>query len=143
MNVLAILESDFVEICHAMVQGKLSQDKVRFANMATVCKYAVPEGYPDHPVKNSVIDVSRVQHPEQLYLAAVNQIGETLYATGSRAVAVVGVAKTILEAERIAENEIKRVQGKLFHREDIGTRELINRRIQQMQNLRHREYAAL
>ncbi len=143
MNVLAILETDFVEICRAMVTGRLTRDKVRFANLATVCKYAVPEGYPEHPLKNSMIDVSKIKNQAQLYLAAVNEVNGKLYATGSRAVAVVGVAKTILEAEEIAEEEIKRVQGKLFHREDIGTKELINRRIQQMCELRHRDYAIL
>jgi phosphoribosylamine--glycine ligase len=136
MNVLAILESDFVAICQALVTGRLSPSHVSFANLATVCKYAVPEGYPDHPVKDAVIDVSEVQHPEQLYLAAVDAREGQLIATGSRAAAVVGVAHTIAEAEKIAEEEINRIHGKLFHRADIGTTELIQRRIKQMEELR-------
>lgn len=136
MNALSLLETDFVAICEAMASGRLSPSKVRFANLATVCKYAVPEGYPDKPLKDFVIDVSQVLHPEQLYYAAVDERAGRLYATGSRAIAVVGMAETISAAEQIAESEIKRIQGQLFHREDIGTDALIQKRIKHMQELR-------
>ena len=62
MNVLAVLNSDFAAICQAMISGKLTRDLVQFANLATVCKYAVPEGYPDHPVKNTEINISDVKN---------------------------------------------------------------------------------
>jgi phosphoribosylamine--glycine ligase len=140
LNVLAILESDFAVICEAMVSGKLTPEMVTFANLATVCKYAVPDGYPDNAVKNVEIDIHGVQDQEQLYLGAVNQENGQLYATGSRTAAVVGIADNVVDAEKIAEAEINRIKGQLFHREDIGTRELINRRIHQMQELRQRDY---
>lgn len=136
MNVLAVLESDFVAICEAMLTGRLSASLIHFANLATVCKYAVPEGYPEQPIKDSIIDISHVIHPEQLYYAAVDERAGKLYATGSRAVAVVGIANTITAAEKIAEEEICRIRGKLFHRTDIGTDALIQRRIEQMRELR-------
>lgn len=136
MNVLSILESDLVAIAQAMISGKLSKDLVQFARLATVCKYAVPHGYPEEPVKNVEIDISSVKNNDQLYFAAVDMRDERLYATGSRAIAVVGVAKTIMEAEQLAEAEIQLVQGPLFHREDIGTETLIRRRVKQMQELR-------
>lgn len=136
LNVLSILETDFVSICEAMTKGCLTSDLVRFANLATVCKYAVPQGYPDQPIKDVEIDVSKVKNPEQLYFAAVDERAGKLYATGSRAVAIVGIAPTISEAEKIAEAEIQLISGPLFHREDIGTDYLIKRRIQHMQGLR-------
>ena len=143
LNVLAILATDFVDICVAMVRGTLSPALVEFSNLATVCKYAVPDGYPENALKNIPIDVSAVRDREQLYLAAVDDVDEKLYATGSRAVAVVGIADNVLSAEEIAEAEICRISGNLFHREDIGTRDAINRRIQQMQTLRLRDYQML
>lgn len=136
MNVLAILESDFVAICQAMVSGRLSSYLVNFANLATVCKYLVPNGYPVAPVKNVEVDLSAIKHPEQLYLAAVDERDGKLYATGSRTVAVVGIGETIADAERAAEAEVHRIQGPFFHREDIGTEALINKRVQQMRDLR-------
>ena len=126
MNVLAILQSDFVEICRSMVTGKLTRDKVKFANLATVCKYAVPRGYPDDPLKNVLVDISKIKNIEQLYLGAVNKVDGKIYATGSRTAAVVGIAETIFAAEEMAEKEIQRISGPLFHREDIGTYELIS-----------------
>jgi phosphoribosylamine--glycine ligase len=136
LNVLAILESDLVTICESMITGTLTPPLVQFANLATVCKYAVPNGYPDAPVKNVAIDISRVENTDQLYLAAVNLAGGKLFATGSRAVAVVGIGKTLDEAEKIAETEINLVRGPLFHRPDVGTQLLINNRIQFMKELR-------
>ncbi|MCE3238255.1 MAG: purD [Gammaproteobacteria bacterium] len=136
MNVLAILETDFVTICQALAAGRLQSIPIRFSPLATVCKYAVPEGYPEHPLKNECIDVSAVQNKEQLYFASVDERSGKLYATGSRAVAVVGVADTISAAEKIAEAEMNRITGKLFHRTDIGTTELIQQRVEQMKALR-------
>lgn len=136
LNVLAVLESDLLAIFQAIVEGKLTQDLVKFSTEATVCKYVVPEGYPDNPVKNKIIDVSQVDNHEQLYLGAVHEDGGVLHATGSRAAAVVGIGKTISVAEKIAEKGILQIAGSLFHRKDIGTDELITRRILNMQNLR-------
>lgn len=136
MNVLAVLESDLVDIFRAMVTGHLTHSHVKFANLATVCKYAVPEGYPDHPIKNSLIDISNVRDKDSLYFGSVDEVDGALYATGSRAVAVVGVANTISEAEKIAEFEMSNIHGKLFHRPDIGTDALIERRVQHMRELR-------
>ena len=61
---------------------------------------------------------------------------EGLCETGSRAIAVIGVADTIARAEAIAETEINHIKGPLFHREDIGTTELIEKRIEMMALLR-------
>lgn len=136
MNVLAILKSDFVELCQAITKGELTQEHARFANQATVCKYTVPNGYPDNPVKNQKIDISEVVNKDQLYFASVDQREDGLYEIGSRTIAIVGVADTIYEAEQIAETEINKIKGPLFHRKDIGTTELIQKRINIMNNLR-------
>jgi phosphoribosylamine--glycine ligase len=136
LNVLAILESDFLSLCTSMVDGTLTANQVYFAPKATVCKYAVPHGYPDDPVRNVAIDISAVADKELLYLAAVNQKDDKLYATGSRTAAYVGIADTSTEAELLAEIGIAQISGPLFHRKDIGTDALINQRIASMLRLR-------
>ena len=136
MNVLAILESDFVAICEAIVTGTLKQDLAEFSHTATVCKYAVPAGYPDQPVKNQRIDISAIQNPDQLYLAAVDQRTDGLYETGSRTAAVVGIAPTLTEAEALAQAEVEQIAGPVYHRSDIGTVELVQKRIEHMNSLR-------
>lgn len=136
MNVLSVLESDFIDICNAIADGTLDQIDVRFANKATVCKYTVPEGYPDSPVKNKPIDVSKIENPDGLFYASVDFKGADLVESGSRTIAVVGIADTISEAEAVAEKEVSAVKGPLFHRTDIGTAELVQKRIDHMNELR-------
>ena len=136
MNVLALLESDFIEICYAIAYGTLDQVDVRFANKATVCKYAVPEGYPDSPVKGKPIDVSGISNPDRLFYASVDIQNGQLVEAGSRTIAVVGMADSISEAEAVAEKEVSSIKGPLYHRTDIGTDEVIQKRINHMNLLR-------
>ncbi|MBT3300290.1 MAG: phosphoribosylamine--glycine ligase [Candidatus Marinimicrobia bacterium] len=136
MNVLPLLESDFIELCHRIADGTLDQMDVKFANKATVCKYAVPEGYPDNPVKGEPIDVSKIENPDELFYASVDFKGANLVEIGSRTVAVVGIADTISEAEKIAEKEVSSLSGPLFHRTDIGTDDVIRKRVDHMNALR-------
>ena len=137
MNVLPLLESDFVEVCHGIVNGDLDERNVSFSRRATVCKYAVPEGYPDSPVKGEPIDVSSVTDTSQLYYASVDMKDGTLIEAGSRTVAYVGIAGSLVKAEVKAATEISKVRGPLFHRTDIGTTELIQKRVEHMQTLRN------
>ena len=137
MNVLPLLESDFVEVCHGIVNGDLDERNVSFSRRATVCKYAVPEGYPDSPVKGEPIDVSSVTDTSQLYYASVDMKDGTLIEAGSRTVAYVGIAGSLVKAEAKAGAEISKVRGPLFHRTDIGTTELIQKRVEHMQTLRN------
>ena len=136
INVFSLLQSDFIEICLGIVNTALNECDVLFSNKATVCKYAVPEGYPDSPIKDARISISKIKNPDQLYLASVDFKNNILLESGSRTVAVVGIADTLNEAEALAENEIKCIEGPLFHRKDIGTNQLINKRIVHMKTLR-------
>ena len=49
---------------------------------------------------------------------------------------IVGSDNTINQAEKIAEDEISKITGPLFHRKDIGTSKLIRKRINQMKEIR-------
>lgn len=136
MNIFSLLQSDFIEICLGITNTTLSEYDVTFSNKATVCKYAVPEGYPDSPIKGELIDISKVENHDQLYFASVDIKEDSLIEAGSRTIAVVGIADTLQEAEAIAESEMMRIEGPLFHRKDIGTNQLINKRICHMKSLR-------
>ena len=136
MNVLSLLESDFIEICNGIADGTLDKMDVQFSKKATVCKYAVPEGYPNNPVKGEPIDISGISNPDGLFYASVDFKGANLVESGSRTIAVVGIADTISEAEIIAEKEISSIVGPLFHRKDIGTGAAIQKRIIHMNSIR-------
>ena len=136
MNVLSILETDLIDICIAILDEELDKININFHNIATVCKYAVPDGYPDNPVKNKQIDISDVDDLEKLFHASVELKDKSLIQIGSRAVAFVGTGESIWEAEKIAEKEISKVKGPLFHRKDIGTTDLIQKKINHMVSLK-------
>jgi phosphoribosylamine--glycine ligase len=138
MNVLSVLETDFVDICEAIIEEKLHELPIKFQRKATVCKYVVPEGYPETPVKGARIDLSAVpkESPSfRMYKAAVVERDGELFMTGSRAIAFVGIGGTLADAERIAEQAASSVKGPVFHRRDIGTPDLIQKRLTHMKHL--------
>ena len=135
MNVLPLLETDFVEVCDAIINQKLDRIKIKFQNKATVCKYVVPNGYHDAPIKNEKIEIGRIPKDAKIYYASVDQREDSLYLMGSRAIACLGIANTLNEAEKIAEEATSSIKGKVFHREDIGTKKLVEKRVEHMKKI--------
>ncbi len=141
MNILPLLETDFVDLCRAIINGALTDLPVSFARRATVCKYIVPRGYglpKDHPDAQSTsarIEVGNTG-PARLYYSSVDKRTDGLYMTTSRAIGVVGIAATLAEAEGIAESAVTAVRGPVDHRPDIGTAALIAKRVYHMASLR-------
>ncbi|RLI66384.1 MAG: phosphoribosylamine--glycine ligase [Promethearchaeia archaeon] len=134
MNILPIIKSNFVEICQRILNGTL-QSNIEFENKATVCKYLVPEGYPTNPKANSEIQIDKEglnKIGAKIYYASVSEEDGKIFTSTSRAIAVLGIADSIEEAEEIAENATQYIHGELFHRTDIGTQALINQRVQHM-----------
>ena len=133
MNVLPLMDSDFAEVCNAIIGQRLHRLKINFANKATVCKYLVPEGYPNGPAKNRIIAVNKkIPQNARLYYASVEQREGKLYTTSSRAIACLGIGNSLGEAEEFAEEAAKSVSGRLFHRQDIGTKKLVDKRIRHL-----------
>ena len=134
MNVLTLLESDFSELCRHIVEGGLKG--AVFSELATVCKYVVPEGYGLNsypPCEIEVDEEAIADEGANLYYAVVNEKKGKLFTTTSRAAAVVGVADSLEEAEEIAEKAISHIKGEhIYHRHDIGTRELIEKKLRKM-----------
>lgn len=135
MNVLSLLESDFLGILTRIVDGTLLSGDVRFARSATVCKYLVPEGYPEAPVSGEPLTFLR-DPGAVLYYANVLERDGTLFTQTSRTLAFVGIGDTLEEAEEQAETAVSSVSGRVRHRRDIGTRDLLAGRVRHMQELR-------
>ena len=142
MNALCLLESDFVELCQAMLAGELADFDLSFANKATVLKYVVPNGYPDEPVKGEHVEVdlsvlgAHEQGELKLFYASVNDVGGQLTLSGSRALAFIGIADDLTRAEMLAEKGAQSAKGPVFYRTDIGTSPLLQMRIDHMKKLR-------
>jgi phosphoribosylamine---glycine ligase len=138
LNVLSILKTDFGAICESIINETLDPRSIEFERLATVCKYVVPEGYPERPAKPARIDLSGVPAESsnlRSYDAAIERRPDGVYLTGSRAIAFVGIGKDLQEAESIAEHAASSVKGPVRHRSDIGTPELIRKRIEHVDSI--------
>ncbi|MBI1935633.1 phosphoribosylamine--glycine ligase [Candidatus Woesearchaeota archaeon] len=139
MNVLPLLENDFVDVCNSIINQNLNKIKIKLQNKATVCKYVVPKGYPDNPVRNKKIEIGKIQKGAGIYYASVDQKDDGIYLTSSRGVACLGIADSLEKAEKIAETAAKSIKGDVFHREDIGTEKLVEKRVRHMESLKNKK----
>ncbi|ELZ16514.1 phosphoribosylamine--glycine ligase [Haloterrigena salina JCM 13891] len=137
MNTLPVLETDFLDVLTAARDGE-APPELEFASQATVCKYAVPEGYPTDPEAGAKVQVDEESAGDALlYYASVDERDDGIYTTTSRAFALVGVADSITEAEEIAEDALEVAGDEGLHvRHDIGKPDLVQRRIDHMTEIR-------
>jgi phosphoribosylamine--glycine ligase len=137
MNVLSLLENSLCDAFLGMADSSLK--KTSFSEDSTVVKYLVPKGYPDNPLKDAEVHV-RLPELEKsgasAYYASVYEKDGKIYTSSSRSFGILGRARTVEEAERIAESGCGAFSGPLWHRSDIGTKELIWQKVSRMKALR-------
>jgi len=137
MNVLPILKTNFINVCMGIINGNLKSN-IEFENKATVCKYLAPEGYPGAPKKDELVKIDKnklKQLGAKYYYSSVYRKDDEIYTTTSRAIGIVGIANDLESAEKIAEQGIGCISGKLFYRKDVGTLKLLQKRIDHMNSL--------
>ena len=142
MNTLPVLDTPFLDVLTAARDGD-ALPELDFDARATVCKYAVPAGYPTDPEAGARIEVDEESVAAAagdgdalLFYASVAAREDGLYTTTSRAFAVVGIAGTITDAEAIAEAALAAAGDGLRVRHDIGKPALVQRRIDHVASLR-------
>jgi len=151
MNTLPVMETPLLDVLVAAREGDSLPD-LEFAPQATVCKYAVPAGYPTDPEGGAPVTVDEEttravteRHAGEgergapralLYYASVDERDGQVYTTTSRSFALVGVADTIADADSLAEEALDGVDEGLRVRHDIGTEALVRRRVEHMAALR-------
>lgn len=140
MNVLPILKTEFADLIKDMSTGKLKGD-VEFLKQATVCKYVVPKGYGVKSESGHRIFVDEEKIREcgaEVFYANVDVDADGNLITGtSRSVGIVGMADTMEQAEQNCENALKYVEcDAMFVRHDIGKADLVQRRIDHMNQIR-------
>jgi phosphoribosylamine--glycine ligase len=135
-NTLPVMETPLLDVLTAARDGE-TLPELAFEQSATVCKYAVPDGYPTDPEGGTRIEVDEESAGDALlFYASVDERDDGIYTTTSRSLAVVGVAGTISAAEEIASGALAAAGDGLRYRSDIGTDELVQKRIDHMAELR-------
>jgi phosphoribosylamine--glycine ligase len=140
MNVLPLLRTDFMKLCTSMLEGSLTKNDMDMERKATVCKYVVPEGYGVKSMAGERIEVDEQAIRKvggMLFYASVNKKDGAIVTGSSRSLAVVGIAEDLADAERICEQGLRFIKGDhIFIRHDIGTKKLLDKRVNHMKELR-------
>ena len=58
-----------------------------------------------------------------------------IHLSGSRALGIVASGESISEAEKIAEKACGHVKGNVYHRRDVGTKALVDKRVEHMKEI--------
>lgn len=141
VNIMTILEN-FDEICEGYINGNLSGISAHTRDVATVVKCISPKGYPNQRSlgknKKIFVDIEKIHElGAEVFYGSVYENG-AMYTGGSRAVEIYAEGDTIVEAGKIAEHATTYVTSdwKLFHRHDIGSQELLDKRMRTAQLVR-------
>ncbi len=139
LNILPILKTDFLDVCEKATQGRLREiGKLEFESVATVLKYLCANGYPTSPEKGAPITAPANWNTNEAktFFAGITVSSEnTLLLSGGRAIGVLGIGANLNEANANCEAMISQFEGPLFYRKDIGTAELVQKRIDDLANI--------
>lgn len=134
INVVSLLKTDPVDAFMGVVNGL--PKKVEFERSASVCKYLVPQGYPERkpdPVQVKVDAKVLEEEGTRMVYAGAEVAGDMVRATGSRFAAVLAVRPSVEEAEQAVERTLERLQLKgLRYRKDVATAGLLQKRVDHM-----------
>jgi len=152
INILPLLKDDFVDLCFRMIEGSLK--KVEVEKAASVVTYKVPPSYggystdfPEKVIREEVNKPVKLDKAYKLgeslgdnfrvYPAAMELRGGDIYTLSSRAVAVLGIGKSIEEARQISERGIEAIEGgALWNRKDIASPKSIKQSVKHMEEIR-------
>ena len=152
INVLPVIEDDFVDVCFKILEGNLNQITLR--REATVVTYKVPPSYGgfsqnfprrvnnrnmDKPVDLTKAYEFNRRHPDQvrIYPGSMEKRDGKNFALKSRAVCAVGIADSIEDARSISLEALKMIKGgSLWNRTDIASGAHINRSKKHLEKLR-------
>ncbi len=144
MNVMSIFKGDLYSSLYSLAQGNMKIDGF-FEKKATVCKYLVPEGYPVKSLAGQRLSINLPgisAHGAKVYFASIEEKEDgELYTLSSRTIGIVGIADTIKQAQEIAEAACAHVKGPVWHRKDIGTSALIEKRIEHVKSFSGKDAA--
>lgn len=126
--VLPRLKTDFVNICMAVAQGKLSHLKIEWDERPAACVVLASQGYPgDYPKGVAITGLDKAsQKPNaQVFHAGTTMKDGQIVTSGGRVLCVTGMGPTIREAIAAAYSSVKEIVFEGAHyRKDIGWRAL-------------------
>ncbi len=118
--VLPLMESYFIDIIEAAIEGKLSDDIVKFKNKTACCVIGSSKGYPGRYEKGELI-TGIDSCSEKVFIAGADSIYNKLITNGGRVLGVTALGDNLEEAREKAYKGILQVNfNGMYYRKDIG-----------------------
>lgn len=129
MNLLSLLNTDFIDIINALKNQTLAQCDIHFKPQASVCVYAVPKGYPEKSEKG-LVSISNTTDQTHLFIGGVSLDDNNNWVmTGSRTLAVCFTHDDLETARQQAVDTLATIEGPLFFRTDIASKTSIAKKL--------------
>ena len=119
------LESDFIDLILATMEGSLSYEKVRWSNEVALGVVMAAGGYPiKYSSGDEIIGIdSNKSQNVKVFHAGTSIKDNQVVTSGGRVLCVVGRGKNTSSANRIAYEMVNNISWKNeYHRDDIGHR---------------------
>jgi phosphoribosylamine--glycine ligase len=127
--ILVRLDSDLVDICEAMLDGKLAETQIRWRGGNSACVVLAVEGYPHKPRRGDLIDgldaAARVENTAIFHagteLEKLQDGAASFVTAGGRVLSVTATGSTLEKALRTAYEAASRISWTgMQYRRDIG-----------------------
>ena len=112
------MKTNFYNICKNISKKTLAP--IHFDNSYVLTKYIVPEGYPTKPLKNYEFYVHKIDN-NKITWASCEKINNHYLQLGSRTFAYTLKGSNILDLQKQMNEDLEKVQGRVFYRKDIGS----------------------
>jgi phosphoribosylamine--glycine ligase len=124
--ILPLMETDYLTVLEAVIDGKLDRTPISFLPRASVCVVLASAGYPGRYETGHVIAGLEDVSPDILvFHAGTRRYGSQLVTDGGRVLSVVSTGDTVAQAIDRVYREIPRIRFEGMHyRRDIGARAL-------------------
>lgn len=123
--VLPRLETDFVDILLATMNGRLQHMEISWSDQAAVCVVLASGGYPDQYDKGLAITGLADVEDALVFHAGTQVVGEQLVTAGGRVLGVVGMGSDLVAARDQAYREAAKIQfDGVYYRKDIAMKAL-------------------
>jgi len=144
INMLALLETPFTDVCKAMINGELNELDIVHRKSASVMVYVVPEGYGTEPHEGDNIclneekirnENAHIYYASCLPLKTIDGLIE-IQTTKARTIGIFSEANTTEQALQNVLSAISTIKGNFCYRTDIGSSEILQKKVMQMDAIR-------
>jgi len=122
-TILSRIDTDFLEICLAVISGNLANIEIKFKTEKAITLVLAANGYPDSYKKGAEINLSKLDNIENVNIFHAGTIKENnkLLSNGGRVLNITAIANSYEESRAKAYQAAELVEWEdKYHRNDIG-----------------------